>query len=303
MISYRGGQAIVDIQISYRRDIRGCDKRDWASLKEVLLCYCSIRQAIEIHVGDPESDIDHRDHQSIVVHRVGRLASSEWGGWVIIVESSSFLFLLPPFVGAASGWSGTEMRDPDARNKTDVTCVRGFVGRCSESRDDRIYPTILHVTPSRCTPLPPPPPPPSRRRCGLVTPTLPCLSSPLLSLLLVSLTPVPWAHREQGSSRTTRPSVESSRKREKKRKRERGREECTRELQRNLLLQHLCVTDGAEKCNWAMGLERRDSSTTSEFLFAAVVERSARTGAPSSSASLPSERRDSIPRVRRVNSR
>jgi len=193
---YRGGQAIIDIQISYHRDIQGCDKRDWASPKEVLLRYSSIHLATRIHPGDPESDIDHRSDRSQCIESRARVfrVSDFAEGWVIIDESSSFPFLLPP---SSERWSGV------IRNRCEILRragqnwrnVRSRIRRQGlESRDDRIYPTILHVTPSRCTS-----PSSSSPSLRFSYPhfTLPT-SSPSLSLLslLVSLTPVPcspWA--------------------------------------------------------------------------------------------------------------
>lgn len=226
MIFYRGGQAIIDIQISYHRDIQGCDKRDWASPKEVLLRYSSIHLAIRIHPGDPESDIDHRSDRSQCIEsraRVFRVSGFAEGG-LLSMNHRHFPFFSRRRRSDDPGWSGTDARSWDARDKTDETCVRGFVGRASSR-------VTIGSTPLSCTlplvvvPLPLPP----RHRCGLVTPTSPCLRRLPRSRCsrCLFLSPLFLAHREQGSSRTTRPSVESSRKGEREEK-EGEREACTR---------------------------------------------------------------------------
>jgi len=59
-----------------------------------------------------------------------------------------------------------------------------------------------------------------------------------------------------------RRALPSSRRGKERERKKKEREKHAHELQCNLL-QRLCVTDGAEKCNPAMGLERHDSSATS----------------------------------------
>lgn len=97
-------------------------------------------------------------------------------------------------------------------------------------------------TPLSCTlPLAVLPLPPSVfRRRGLVSPTLPRLSSSLLSPCCLFLSSLFLAHRERGSSRTTRPSVESS----TKRKREKERRMHTN-----------CSTICCNVCVWQTGLK------------------------------------------------